>query len=86
MSKTAVVRARVEPVLKGEVEVILSQLGLTASEVILLLYRQIKLRNGLPFEVVMPNKLTEKTLRESRAGKNVKHFGSKKKLYADLGL
>jgi DNA-damage-inducible protein J len=86
MSKTATIRARIEPSLKNEVEDILSHLGLTASETIHLLYRQIKLRQGLPFEVTMPNQLTAKTLRASKAGRNVKRFGSKKELYADLGL
>jgi DNA-damage-inducible protein J len=86
MSKTATVRARVEPNLKSEVEYILAQLGLTASEAILLLYRQIKLRQGLPFEVSIPNKLTARTLRGSKAGKNIRRFASKKELYADLGL
>ncbi|HZV33669.1 MAG TPA: type II toxin-antitoxin system RelB/DinJ family antitoxin [Verrucomicrobiae bacterium] len=86
MSKTATIRARVEPDLKSEVDDILSQLGLTASETILLLYRQIKLRRGLPFDVALPNQLTARTLRESKAGKNVKHFKSRKELYADLGL
>ena len=86
MSKTATVRARVEPGLKSEVEDILSQLGLTASETILLLYRQIKLRQGLPFEVAMPNKLTARTLRGAKAGKNVRRFRTKKELYGDLGL
>ena len=86
MNRTATIRARIEPRLKSEVEDILSQLGLTVSETILLLYRQIKLRRGLPFEVLIPNQLTAKTLRESKAGKSVKQFGSKKELYADLGL
>jgi DNA-damage-inducible protein J len=86
MSKTATVRTRMEPGLKHEVEDILSELGLTASETILLLYRQIKLRQGLPFEVSLPNQLTARTLRNSKAGKQVKHFTSKKELYADLGL
>jgi DNA-damage-inducible protein J len=86
MSKAATVRARIEPALKNEVEDILSELGLSASETILLLYRQIKLRQGLPFDVVLPNKLTARTLRDSSRGKNVKKFGSKKDLYADLGL
>ena len=86
MSKTATVRARIEPGLKSEVEAILSHLGLTASETILLLYRQIKLRRRLPFAVALPNHLTAKTLRESKSGKNVKHFAGKKDLYADLGL
>ncbi len=86
MSKTTTIRARIEPDLKSEVDSILNQLGLTASETIHLLYRQIKIRQGLPFDVRIPNKLTAKTLKMSKAGKNVKRFSSKKALYADLGL
>ena len=86
MSKTTTIRARIEPSLKAEVESILSHLGLTASETIHLLYRQIKLRRGLPFAVEMPNALTAKTLRDSKAGKGVKRFATKKEFYADLGL
>jgi DNA-damage-inducible protein J len=85
MSKTTTIRARIEPSLKAEVESILSHLGLTASETIHLLYRQIKLRRGLPFAIEIPNALTAKTLRESRAGRGVKGFATKKELYADLG-
>ncbi len=86
MSKTATIRARVEPDLKNEVENILARLGLTASETIHLLYRQIQLQRGLPFDVRIPNELTAKTLNESKAGKNVTRFENKKALYADLGL
>jgi DNA-damage-inducible protein J len=86
MSKTATVRARLEPTLKAEVESILDQLGLTASETIHLLYRQIQLRRGLPFELRIPNELTARTLRSSKRGKNVKEFRSKAKFYSELGL
>lgn len=86
MSKTATVRAQVEPRLKTEVEDILAELGLSASETIHLLYREIKLRRGLPFPVEMPNALTARTLRNSRRGRGVKQFVSKRRLYADLGL
>ena len=86
MSKTATVRTRIEPGLKREVEGILSELGLTVSETVHLLYRQIKLQRGLPFDVRIPNALTARTLNASKAGKSVKQFGSKKELYADLGL
>jgi len=86
MSKSVTIRARVEPGLKHEVEVILDHLGLTASEVIHLLYRQIKLRRGLPFEVRIPNELTARTLRASKSGRNVKSFATKKELHNDLGL
>ena len=63
-----------------------ARLGLTASETVHLLYRQIKLQRGLPFEVRIPNDLTARTLNASKAGRSVKRFGSKKALYADLGL
>ncbi len=86
MSKTANIRARVEPGLKSEVEGILSDLGLTVSETVHLLYRQIKLQRGLPFDVRIPNELTARTLNESKKGKGIKRFDSKKELYADLGM
>ena len=86
VSKTTTIRARIEPGLKSEVESILGKLGLTASETIHLLYRQIKLHRGLPFAVKIPNPLTAKVLAESKAGKKVKHFDSKGELYADLGM
>ncbi|MBI3417383.1 MAG: type II toxin-antitoxin system RelB/DinJ family antitoxin [Verrucomicrobia bacterium] len=86
MMKTATIRARVEPSLKSEVDDILAHLGLTASETIHLLYRQIKLQRGLPFDVRIPNELTARTLRASQEGRQVKRFGSKQELYADLGL
>ena len=86
MNKTATVRARLEPGLKSEVEEILDRLGLTASETVHLLYRQIQLQHGLPFDVRIPNDLTTRTLHASKAGRGVKRFGSKKELYADLGM
>ena len=86
MSKTTTIRARIEPDLKNEVDSILTQLGLTASETIHLLYRQIKMRQGLPFDIRIPNDVTAKILKMSKVGKGVRHFSSKKALYADLGL
>jgi len=86
MSKTATIRTRIEPDLKSEVDDILFQLGLTASEAVQLLYRQIKLQRGLPFEVRIPNSLTVRTLKASQSGENVKRFDRKEELYADLGL
>ena len=86
MRKTATIRTRIEPALKSEVEEILSELGLTASETVHLLYRQIKLQRGLPFDARIPNELTVRTLSASKAGRSVKRFASKKELYTDLGL
>ena len=86
MSKTATIRTRIEPRLKSEVEAILAELGLSVSDTICLLYRQIKLRRGLPFAVEIPNAVTARTLRHSRHGRGVKHFATRRELYTDLGL
>jgi DNA-damage-inducible protein J len=47
------IRARTEPELKADVEGIFKELGLSATEAINLFYRQVRLKNGLPFEVRM---------------------------------
>lgn len=86
MSKTATIRARIEPNLKTEVADILERIGLSASEAIQLLYRQIKFRRGLPFDLQLPNELTTRTLRRSKKGRGIKRFDKKDDLYRDLGL
>jgi DNA-damage-inducible protein J len=71
MSKSSVVRARIEPVLKKEAEKVFAQLGLTTSEAIHLLYRQVTLTQSLPFPLHIPNAPTRKALRESKNGVRV---------------
>lgn len=51
MSKTANVYARIEPDVKEQAEKILQELGLNASSAINMFYKQIVLRQGLPFEI-----------------------------------
>jgi DNA-damage-inducible protein J len=47
------IRARTEPELKSEVEGIFQELGLSATEAINLFYWQVRLKQGLPFDVRM---------------------------------
>ncbi|MBZ0203090.1 MAG: type II toxin-antitoxin system RelB/DinJ family antitoxin [Ignavibacteria bacterium] len=84
MSRTAMIRARTEPKLKKEVESIFSELGLTSTEAINIFYKQVRLRNGIPFEVKIPNKLTRKTFKDSVSGKNMRSFRNVDKLLKDL--
>ena len=56
MANTAAVYARIEPELKNEVEGILSQLGITPSAVVQMLYSQIKLTKSIPFEIKLPTR------------------------------
>lgn len=48
-AKSANVMARVEPDIKEKAEAIMSQLGIPVSVVINMLYRQIIMKNGIPF-------------------------------------
>jgi DNA-damage-inducible protein J len=86
MSKSSVVRARIEPVLKKEAEKVFAQLGLTTSEAIHLLYRQVTLTQSLPFPLHIPNAPTRKALRESKNGVRVMNYKSKGELLKKLGL
>lgn len=58
--------------LKDEVSVILKELGLNHSIVVNMLYKQIALLKGLPFQVKIPNQLTGKAIEELETGKGKK--------------
>ena len=60
MSKTAMVRARLEPELKEHTEEIFHKLGLSVTQAITLFYKQVEIKKGLPFNVVIPNDETLK--------------------------
>lgn len=68
MSKTATVRARVEPALKEKAEKVLGELGLNATIAITLYYEQIVRRHAIPFEISLPNVATLSAMRDAEAG------------------
>jgi DNA-damage-inducible protein J len=86
MPKNATVRARVEHDLKFEVENLFKNLGLSTTEAINLFYRQVKLRNGLPFNVVIPNKVTEKVFKDTDAKRNLIRCEDADDLFDKLGI
>ena len=54
MSKSANLYVRVEPDVKENAETILSQLGIPLSNAVGMFLKQVILRRGLPFDVVLP--------------------------------
>lgn len=86
MAKTAVVKARIEPELKDEVENILRELGLSPTEAVTLFYRQVKLHKGLPFTVAIPNDVTLRTFQDTDAGRNIIRYRDKEEMVADLEI
>jgi len=77
MNKTA----RVEPRTKKKAERVLRKLGMSPTEAIRLFYRQICLRGGLPFRVLIPNNLTKETLAKSAKGQDVESFDSPDEMF-----
>ena len=86
MSKTATVRARIEPDLKQEVEQLFHELGLSTTDAINIFFKQVKLRHGLPFEVVIPSALTQKVLDESDDGLNLIRYKNIEDMYKSLEI
>ncbi len=65
---TEKLQARIEPRLKATAESIFKKLGLSSTEAIRLFYKQVELREGLPFPVEIPNKKTIAAMRELERG------------------
>ena len=81
MKKTATIHARIEPSTKKKAEEVLQRLGVSPTEAIRLFYRQICLREGIPFPVMIPNDLTRKTLDKSEKGQDVRSFDSLEEMF-----
>ena len=84
MSKTEVVRARIEPEVKHHAEAIFRELGLNTTEAITLFYRQVSLCNGLPFDVRIPNAETLKTFEDTDKGIGLTRYDTMEEMFDDL--
>ena len=86
MAKTAMIRAKIDPTLKEEVEDILDKLGLSTTEAVNLFLHQIKLRKGIPFDIRIPNKITLKTFKDTDNGKNLIRCEDAEDMFKKLGI
>ena len=66
-ARTDVLHVRVDPSVKHDAEQILSQLGLSTADAINVFLKQVVLKGGLPFDVVLPkyNEITGKAMEEA---------------------
>jgi DNA-damage-inducible protein J len=85
ITKTAVVRARMEPSVKKKAEMVLSQIGISPSEAINVFYRRIANDKGIPFSLDVPNAETRKAIENVRSRKNLKTFETSKEFANFLG-
>ncbi len=86
MSKTATIRARVQPELKNKAEDVFRRLGLTTTQAIALFYKQVELRDGLPFDIVIPNKTTRRTFASTDAGRDLIVCQDADDMFRKLGI
>jgi len=86
MTKTSTISARIDPELKGRVEQVFRDLGLTTAQAITLFYKQVELQHGLPFSVKIPTETTVKALEDARLRRNVESFNSAEDLFKDLRI
>ena len=61
---------RIDSNVKEEAAHYLSQIGLTTSEAVRLFLHSVVLHKGIPFELKVPNAVTEQALRDVEAGLN----------------
>lgn len=85
-NKSEVIRARIDPALKANTEMIFHDLGLTTSQAITLFLKQVEMRKGLPFSVNIPNAQTAKTLKDAEAGIDIIEAENMDELLYKLGL
>lgn len=82
--KTDMVRARITPQLKNDVEEILKRLGITTAQAIIMLFARINEEKGWPCELKIPNKTTRKALVESTSGMGLSRVKNTKELFEML--
>jgi DNA-damage-inducible protein J len=68
MAKTGYITARIEPKLKARAARVLANVGVSTTDAITMFFRQVVLRNGLPFEVRAPNAETKRAIEELESG------------------
>jgi DNA-damage-inducible protein J len=86
MSKTATVRARLEPGLKSHAETVFHRLGLNATQAITIFYKQVELRDGLPFDVAIPTPATRRTFDATDAGRELVICKDANDMFKKLGI
>jgi len=84
MPKSTIITARVDPELKRETEKVFDELGLTMTQAITLFFKQVNMRQGLPFAVAIPNTETRRALEDGLSGKNLHKAESIDSLFDEL--
>lgn len=86
MSKTAIVRARVQPELKSIAEHVMEKLGITPTQAVTMLYKRIARDHEWPLELKIPNEETRRILEETDQGIGLVETKNLNELFSKLGI
>src|ERR1700737_2871853 len=87
MGKTGYITARIEPKLKARAGRVLAKVGVSTTDAITMFLTQVVLKDGLPFDVRVPNAETRKAIAEleNRATRSkLKRYATTDELFADV--
>jgi DNA-damage-inducible protein J len=86
MTKSAFVRARVEPDLKHKAEEIMHQLGIKPTQAVTMLYEWIAREQEWPLKLKIPNEKTRRTMEETDKGIDLVECKNINELFKDLEI
>lgn len=86
MSRTAFIRARIEPDLKIVAEKVLHELGISPTQAITMLYKKVVREHEWPLELKIPNEETKRILEETDRGIGLVECKDVEDLFKKLGL
>ena len=84
MNRSTTIQARINPSTKKKAQKIFDKLNISMSEAISLFLTQVSLRNGIPFDIKIPNELTEETLLKSEIGQELNKVSNTEQLFKEL--
>ena len=78
------IQVRLDKRTKDQAQKVFRMLDISMSEAIKLFLRQVALQRGIPFDLKIPNALTDRTLRESEEGIDLHRAASVDQLFEEL--
>lgn len=78
------IQVRLDKRTKEQAQKVFRMLDISMSEAIKLFLRQVALQRGIPFEIKIPNDLTDRILRESEQGIDLHRVSSVDQLFEEL--
>lgn len=86
MTQLSTITARIDPILKTEVESIFHDMNLSINEAINLFFVQVKHCRSLPFDPEIPNEETVKAINEARKGIGLIVCENEDDMFEKLGI